>query len=124
MSAQPSSDGRDAAVIEHFFAGGELLASQLPSVSNWSPEMKLAAAVLGQALVELRDHSSDIHYRRRVAEGLEWVNSDDASWPFSFLRLCELFGLEREYVRSIVRRWQTMPARSVPRQVSVHRHAA
>ncbi len=43
-------------VIDSLMAGGELLPAQLPVASHWSPEKRLAAAVLASALVEIRDH--------------------------------------------------------------------
>ncbi len=112
----------DVAVISHLLAGGEIVAAQLPTPSQWSAEKKLAAAVLAGALVEVRDRHDQPHYDRRIQEDLKWIYSDDATWPFSFVRLCQLFGLEPEYVRVVVQRW--MAGTTCPRQVSLHRHAA
>jgi hypothetical protein len=124
MGLYLESDGREVPVLDHLLASGEILPSQLPSLSQWSPEKKLAAAVLGAALLEVRDHHDDVAYRRKVAEDIDWIFADDAHWPFSFVRLCDLFELEPEYVRTIVRRWQTSSRSGSQRQVSVHRHAA
>ena len=118
------SNGRDIGIIGHLLAGGEMVAAQLPSPSNWSPEKKLAAAVLAGALLEVRDRHADVHYRRRVAEDLTWIASNDTAWPYSFVPLCELFGLEPEYVRDVVKRWMVAPPTHVLRQISTHRHAA
>ncbi len=118
------SEKTDASVIEHFLASGEMLPSQLPSPSNWTPEKKLAAAVLTSALVELRDRHADAAYQRRIREDLDWVFSEEVHWPYSFIRLCQLFGLEPEYVRNVVNRWMRSPAPRVYRQCSAHRHAA
>ena len=112
------------AVIDHLMAGGELLPSQLPSASCWTAEKRLAAAVLASALVEIRDHHGSRGHRRSVAEALEWVESDDGTWPFSFLRLCGLFALEVEWVRLVVRQWIGTP-RAARKPVSfLYRHAA
>jgi hypothetical protein len=111
------------AVIEHLLASGEIVAAQQPDQRPWSPEKKLAAAVLASALVEIRDHHADPTHRKTVAEDVAWVFSDDGSWPFSFLRLCELFRLDPEYVRSRVRKWLSEPQRRY-RLCSAHRHAA
>jgi len=124
MGLYLETDGRDIPALDHLLASGEMLPSQLPSASDWSPEKKLAAAVLGAALLEVRDHHDDLSYRRRVAEDLDWISADDHEWPFSFVRLCELFDLEPQYVRGIVRRWQISSNGRSQRQVSVHRHAA
>ncbi|HSQ01490.1 MAG TPA: hypothetical protein VL049_30070 [Candidatus Dormibacteraeota bacterium] len=111
-AASPPSDGARGSflsaglsVIDGLMAGGELLPAQLPAATHWTPEKKLAAAVLASALVEIRDHHGSPAHRRRVAEALEWVALDDGSWAFSFVRLCELFSLEVEWVRGVVARW-------------------
>jgi hypothetical protein len=116
--------GPDLAVIEHMHACGEILASQMPTSSEWSPEKKLAAAVLASALSEIRERHGDRSYRRRVTEDLQWVFSDDLEWPFSFLRLCEVFALDPDYVRAQVKRWMAIPREDSRRQLSVHRYAA
>lgn len=118
------SEGGDTGVIHHFLATGEILPAQMPSPSNWSPEKKLAGAVLAHTLIEIRDHQRDPHYRRRIAQDLEWVASDDTEWPYSFVPLCELFGLEPQYVRSTVARWTQTKSFPAPRPWSAHRHAA
>jgi len=112
----------DVSVLSHFLAGGEIVAAQQPSPSSWTPEKKLAAAVLTGALVEVRDRHDQPEYRRRVREDLDWIFSDEAEWPFSFVRLCQVFALEPEYVRGVVQKW--MQRTSTRRQVSLHRHAA
>ena len=111
-TAAPPSDGARGSflsaglsVIDDLMAGGELLPAQLPAATHWTPEKKLAAAVLASALVEIRDHHGSPAHRRRVAEALEWIALDDGSWAFSFVRLCELFSLEVEWVRGVVARW-------------------
>ena len=121
---QSEPEGRDPGVIGHWLASGEILPSQGPSPSGWSPEKKLAGAVLAHTLIEIRDHHHEPHYRRRIAQDLEWVNSDDTEWPYSFVRLCDLFGLELEYVRGIVARWTQVKMAQQQRPWSAHRHAA
>ena len=96
-------------VINDLMAGGEMLPSQLPTASNWTPEKRLAAAVLASALVEIRDHHGNPVHRRRVAEALEWVRAEDEEWPFSFIRLCALVALEPVWVREVVARWMDTP---------------
>jgi hypothetical protein len=121
----PSSNPqlREVSVIEHLMAAGDILPSQVSSRSTWSPERRLAGAVLGQTLVEIRDHSHNLQYQRHIVADLEWVASDDTSWPYSFLRLCEVIGLEPEYVRWRVRQWTQPIPRPRQRRWSVHRHA-
>jgi hypothetical protein len=125
MALRPlEPEGRYIGVIEHLLAGGEMVAAQLPARSTWSPEKRLAAAVFAGALLEVRDRHGDLHYRRKVGENLTWIASDDTEWPYAFVPLCHLFGLEPEYVRQVVQRWLAEPPSRARRQVSAHRHAA
>ena len=110
-------------LIEHFQAGGEMVAAQLPSRSNWSPERKLAAAVLASALLHVRDHHGEAAHRRAVQQDLEWIRSDEVGWPYSFISLCHALELEPEWVRRMVQGWTLTSGRRV-RQISVHRTAA
>lgn len=111
-------------VIDDLMAGGEMLPAQLPVTSDWSPEKKLAAAVLASALVEIRDHHGSPGHTRRIAEALEWVQGEDVTWPFSFLRLCDLLGLEADWVRQVVARWIGTP-RAARKPISfLYRQAA
>lgn len=122
-SGSGSSAG-NVAVLEHLMAAGEIVPSQTVSASDWTPEKRLAGAVLSAALVEIRDHYGERSFRRRIQQDLEWIASDDTEWPYSFVRLCELFGLEPEWVRGIVRRWQEVPSKQGLRTVMPYRNAA
>jgi hypothetical protein len=113
----------DARVIEHLLASGEMLASQMPVTTLWSPEKRLAAAVLASALVNVRDHYGDPARAAQVAEDREWIRSSATREPFCFLRLCDVFGLDPDWVREQVERWcRVKRARRAP--FSMHRHAA
>ncbi len=114
----------DLAVIEHLMAGGNILAAQMPAASEWTPEKRLAAAVLASALVEIRDHYGEPPYRRRLAEDLEWIHSEDEVWPFSFNRLCAVFALDTMWVREVVARWIATPKVERDRPGTPHRQAA
>lgn len=114
----------DLPMLEHLMAQGEMVPAQLPTASSWSPEKRLAAAVFAAALVEIRDHAGERKYRRKIAEDLEWIGSDDADWPYSFLRLCDLFGLEPKWVRNVVAAWVNEPNAYSRRTFSTFRQAA
>lgn len=92
-------------VIEHLLAGAAILPAQTPTPSQWSPERRLAGAVLAAALAEVRDHHAKASYRRAIDRDLEWIFSDDIQWPFSFVPLCHALAVEPDYVRAMVRRW-------------------
>ena len=81
-------EGSDVSrVLADLAAGWEILPSQQPEPTTWSPEKRLAGAVLASGLINL---------------DIDWINSDDMDWPFSFLRLCESFSLEPQWVRKLV----------------------
>jgi hypothetical protein len=121
-----SGMGADLAVIEHLLARGEIVSGQLPSLSTWSPEKKLAAASFTGALINIRDHMHSPNRRRRreVQEDIEWIASNDTSWPHAFLRMCELFSLDADWVRARVRTWVQNPGEEKGHRFSPHRHAA
>jgi hypothetical protein len=66
--------------------------------------------------------------QRLALEAEEWLFSDDARWPFSFVSICAVLGLEPAYLRRGLRRWrQGRPKAEVkktPRIVSVPRRLA
>jgi hypothetical protein len=102
-------------VLRGLLSGGEFLPSQLPSVSHWSPELGLAAAVLVQAMSDIRLRRADGRDHILVSAALRWVRSNDTTWPMSFLRVCELLQLDVAWVRHAVDRWlyrDAAPARS------------
>lgn len=92
-------------VVEDLMAQGIVLPEQKSSAANWSPEKELAAAVLTDALVEIRDYCGDPRHKKQVTEDLQWVFSDDARWPFSFVGICAIFDFDPEYVRGAVWHW-------------------
>lgn len=111
-------------VIDELMAATVQLPSQTPKHSTWSPEKRLAAAVLGTTLLELRERHDDPTRRRRIAESLEWIASDEVEWPFSFLRLCDVFGLDAGWVRGVVARWQQVSTNRRERMRPRYRQAA
>ena len=114
---------RQTQTLDLLFASGELLPSQMAVRSVWSAEKKLAAAVLEGALTEIRNYGGTLRHVRSLKLALEWVRSDDTSWPYSFRPLCELFSLDVDWVRQRVATWATEPR---PEDVSRsrYRHAA
>jgi hypothetical protein len=61
----------------------------------------LAAGILKQAAQELRRfHSARTAVERELyLDAYRWLTSDDSSWPFSFLNVCQLLHLSPEAVR-------------------------
>ena len=64
-------------------------------------QRELAAGVLKQATRDLRRFrgASGRIERELYLDAYRWVMSDDRSWPFSFLKVCQLLNLIPEDVR-------------------------
>jgi len=64
----------------------------------------LAAAILKQAGLDLRRfHGATSEIGREFyLDAYRWVISDDCSWPFSFLNVCQVLNLAPETVREEV----------------------
>src|SRR3954468_20864393 len=61
----------------------------------------LAAGVLKQAKQDLRRFhgATSVVERELYLDAYSWLVSDDTSWPFSFLNVCQLLKLSPEAVR-------------------------
>jgi len=64
----------------------------------------LAAGILKQAALDLRRFQAATRgvERELYLDAYRWVISNDCSWPFSFLNICELLNLPPETVRGKV----------------------
>ncbi len=64
-------------------------------------EKSLLVAILDDAVQEYRkyDRAHDADGKRRFREVQEWLMQEDDEWIFSFHNVCELLGLDPEYVR-------------------------
>ncbi|HLK11345.1 MAG TPA: hypothetical protein VKW76_08185 [Candidatus Binatia bacterium] len=49
--------------------------------------------------------------RVRYRETLDWVLSDDRSWPFSFMRVCEALDVDADRLRGELAPWLSPIAR-------------
>ena len=76
------------------------------------PEKSLLAAILEDAVQEYRKYSRahDSIGRSRFREVEEWFMRRDNEWIFAFENVCELLGLDREYVRRRLREAQVRSA--------------
>ena len=64
----------------------------------------LADGILKQAALDLRrfHRANSAVEREFYLDAYRWVTSDDSSWPFSFLNICQLLNLAPETVRADV----------------------
>ena len=101
------ADGEE--LMERMFAPPAVDQGQIPMNAATridSGEMRLALAVLEDALrCVLRHHESRVVEQRQAArEAWQWMQSDDDSPPFTFVRICQLFDLDPSWIRSSVQR--------------------
>ena len=73
-----------------------LLPAQLLDAPRRTPEQRLMAAVLEDAMRELSRPGGEWPgaRTRRLAEIRDWFASDDVAWPFSFVNVCEALDLD------------------------------
>ena len=84
------------------------------NLSHGRPEAALMHAVLEDAVNCVREglRATNRRKQRLAREAEEWLLSDDSQWPFSFLNICTVLGLEPQYIRRGLSRWhQQRPTR-------------
>ena len=76
--------------------------------SPLEPERELVLAMLEDAVVSFQKYlgSTREKEKRIFAEIEEWFGSDDREWIFSFLNVCDLLGLDADYLRKGISRWR------------------
>lgn len=85
------------------------LAAVLPAQFHGSPvnvnassgEIALMRAVLEDAIECFQKQAlkSDRRTQRLAREAEEWFRKDDPKWPFSFLNICNVLGIDPGYIR-------------------------
>jgi hypothetical protein len=72
-----------------------------------APEHRLLWAVLEDAVRcwQIHERRRTTRDRRLFGEVAEWFASDDDGSPFSFIAICQLFGLDPSYLRAGLQRW-------------------
>lgn len=98
-----------AANISTMTAGDSSMAQQYLDTFRRSeplePERALFAAILEDAIHNYRKYSQarDREGKERFREAEEWIMNSANHWIFCFNSVCELLGLDPEYVRSGLR---------------------
>ena len=84
------------------------------------PERQLMFAVLDDAVNTycryLRDPNP--RERRAFAEAEGWFVTDDPTWPFSFVNICQALDLDVSWVRSRLDHWREAAAERLARVAS------
>jgi hypothetical protein len=94
------------------------------------PEHRLMLAVMEDAVHVYQTACGATHGqgRKLFRETADWFASDDTSSPFCFVTICQLLGLDPDYLRAGLRRWrdrQQSDVRVIPlriRHVGGSRH--
>ena len=77
------------------------------------PEVALMRAVLEDAIACFHKQfvSSGRQITRQAREAEAWLFANDHRWPFSFIHICAVLGLNADYLRRGLQRWhQYQPA--------------
>jgi hypothetical protein len=74
-------------------------------------EVALMYAVLEDAVRCFQEQfvSGGQHAKRLGREAEAWFFSEDYKWPFSFVNICAVLGLDTEYIRQGLLRWRQRP---------------
>ena len=72
-----------------------------------APEHRLLWAVLEDAVRcwQIHERCTTSRDRRLFRDVAAWFASDDDGSPFSFIAICQLFGLDPSYLRGGLQRW-------------------
>jgi hypothetical protein len=79
--------------------------TRLQRGAAWTGEQRLMAAILEDAVVvsTKREMPKTSKGRHVLRETLRWIRSNDRTWTFSFLRICETLDLEPTAIRRGIR---------------------
>ena len=109
---QPGLPGRDGDMVIELVTE-QLLPSQFDDLRRNRdailPEGRLMLAVLEDA-VHVYQYCSRLRNareRRLFRQTDEWFTSDEQTSPFSFVTICQVFGLDPDYLRSGLKRWSS-----------------
>ena len=97
--------------IELLFQPDTLLAPQYFETVGRSaylePSKKLMLAILRDAIVNFQEHAlaKDVRRKNLFREAKDWIFDEEKDWIFSFENICEVLGLDPEYVRGGLLRW-------------------
>jgi hypothetical protein len=71
-------------------------------------EVALMRAVLEDAIdcFQKQVRKSGRRAQRLAREAEDWLFKDDQLWPFSFLNICHILGIDPDYLRRGLKQWQ------------------
>lgn len=120
MESDLSSSGEGEKVAS-LFQPDTLLSEQyfetLRRKTYLEPEKKLMLAVLEDAVACFQKYVSAQRAREKAIfqEAEEWILEENSDWPFSFESICEILGLNPEYLRDGLLQWKEVKLRERPK---------
>jgi hypothetical protein len=104
----------DLSAASRLLPPAAVLPAQFYEVTHSGPlrgEAALMQAVLIDAVACLHPPAGTPlpHARRLVHEAQQWFLAEDDRWPFLFVNICTVLGLDPEYLRRGLRGWQQAP---------------
>ncbi len=108
--------------LRHLFQPDTLLPLQFLAAQRQSSQVKgerrLIVAILEDAIDCFQKHltAKDVRSRQLWQEARDWLLSDDSSWPFSYLSICEALDIHPSFLRRGILSWSV---RSAGRSASV-----
>jgi hypothetical protein len=72
-------------------------------------ELRLAYAVLKQALEDFCEYAKS-KQQKKFRQVASWIYSNDTSWPFSFVSLCHILGINETVLRDRIDKWRMYSA--------------
>jgi len=85
----------------------EQISETSSGIATERPEASLMRAVLDDAIMCFQHQfvASGAQSQRLAREAERWFFSDDTDWPFAFVNICSVLGLDPGYVRRGLRSW-------------------
>jgi hypothetical protein len=101
----------EPSVVELLTTSAAVLPEQFynpPARTTGRGEVALMRAVLEEAVdcFQKQFVKSGRRAQRLAREAEEWIYSDEVRWPFSFVNICAVLGLDPDYVRLKLKRWR------------------
>jgi hypothetical protein len=115
MTSQALNTSDPQSMLPDQYFSGE---SRMPGLDG---ERRLMLAVLEDAVIVVQRYAlaRDPEKRQECLEAREWIASRDTSWPFSFDNICNVLGIDPEYIRgglrarSVAGRKNSLPQREI-----------
>ena len=60
--------------------------------------------------------TQDRRARRLAQEAEAWLFADDEHWPYSFVNICAVLGVDPQYLRRGLRRWRQQLPTQMPQR--------